>query len=419
MSSVNRNALYLFVIEVAKYILPLITFPYLTRVLGLDGYGEFVFFMSISAYATLFINYGFDLSGTADVSRNRNDITQLNIIFSSILAAKILLFTIVCFMYLIIYCLFYSSQNNIILLFAFIPGLIGNIFIPIWFFQGLERMKEIVIIMLAGRAITIPLIFVFVNNPEDVYVAAIIQSSAMFIAAVISLFIVFKLKLVSELSVNYRIIKLKLESSWYIFLTSASSSLYSNSIPVLLGVIAGVKSVAIYNVAQTLRNVALGFMRPIYQAIFPRINLLIKNDVNEAFNFIRKYLILSMCLSILGCVFMFTTSEYLVSLIAGEEFYEAAKVLDILLISILLSVLNNFYGTQTLIPLNYTKQFGYIVTSLGVLSMCFSFPLIYLFGSYGAGYSVCVAELLIFIGLIRFHNIKNIHILNKCGDKTC
>ena len=136
-----ENFASLFTLQGLNYILPLITFPYLVRVLGPDKYGLIAFAQAFIGYFVILTDYGFNLSATREVALNRDNDKKLSEIFSSVMIIKIvymvLSFIILC---TVVFSFEKFSHNWIIYIFAF-GVVLGNVLFPVWFFQGMERMK--------------------------------------------------------------------------------------------------------------------------------------------------------------------------------------------------------------------------------------------------------------------------------------
>ena len=138
-----ENILSLGVVQGLNYILPLITIPYLVRVLGPEMYGLTSFAISFITIFTLITNYGFNFSATKDISINKKYHTKVSQIFSKVIFIKTVLFFI-CFLFLVLLINYFDrfSINSKIYYLSF--GIVlGQVITPLWLFQGLEKMKYI------------------------------------------------------------------------------------------------------------------------------------------------------------------------------------------------------------------------------------------------------------------------------------
>ena len=146
-TTIGKNILSLYVLQISYYILPLITIPYLVRVLGPEKFGLVSFGQSLIAFFVLFVSYGFDLTATRGISVSREDNEAVNRITCSVWAVKALLSLIGLFLIGLL-SLFVTRINEILPLIIILYGIvIGHVLFPRWLFQGKERMGAISIII--------------------------------------------------------------------------------------------------------------------------------------------------------------------------------------------------------------------------------------------------------------------------------
>ena len=161
---VFENFISLSFLQGANYILPLITLPYLVRVLESDKYGLIMFAQAFIQYFVVITEYGFNLSATRLISLNRDNNTKISDIFFSVIFIKIFfmilsLFVISAIVFLI--SRFTADKEIYFLTFGIV---IGNVLFPVWFFQGIEKMKYITVLHVLAKAIFTVLIFLFVKK---------------------------------------------------------------------------------------------------------------------------------------------------------------------------------------------------------------------------------------------------------------
>ena len=188
----TSNFFSLSVLQALNYILPLITLPYLVRVLGPEKYGLISFAQAFIGYFTILTDYGFGLSATREISIHREDEKKVSEIFSSVMIAKIFL-GILSFIILGLVLLSVPKFGNEWLLYIFTFGtVLGNIFFPVWFFQGMEKMKWITILNVISKVIFTICIFIFIHSESDYLYVSLINSLGYLVAGIISLIVVFK-----------------------------------------------------------------------------------------------------------------------------------------------------------------------------------------------------------------------------------
>lgn len=141
-----QNAGYLTAVEVMRMLLPFIALPYVIHTIGGERYGTIAFAQTVISYFVIFINFGMDVSAVKDVSVHRNDKECLNRVVSCVLLLKILFFLLAFFVLLIgIAFIPYLRSERLLYLFAFL-SCFSEILFPIWFYQGIEKMKYLTLI---------------------------------------------------------------------------------------------------------------------------------------------------------------------------------------------------------------------------------------------------------------------------------
>ena len=184
-----ENFLSLSFLQFFSGILPLITIPFLTRVLGLESFGRYIFIIAVITFIDLIISYGFRISATQKIAQNSKDQFKISKVFYSVLINKIILLLA---MLLIILPLFYfapSLSNNFNLVIAGIPFLIGNLLFVDWLFQGMQRMKFISILHIFSRVIFVIMIFIFIRNENDTAMTIFLYSLGVLVGGLLSFII--------------------------------------------------------------------------------------------------------------------------------------------------------------------------------------------------------------------------------------
>ena len=319
-SSIGRNVFSLYALLFANYILPLVTIPYLVRVLGPEKFGVVAFGQSLMAYFVLVVNYGFNWSATRKISVHRDEPKVVNRTVISVWTAKALLCAI-CFLVLLVLIQFVPKFKEISLILFVLYGIIlGNMLFPTWLFQGLERMVPISMINLIMRFLATVGIFAFVRQSEDFLLYAGLLSFQWVGAGLLGVWQAWKQFDVTFSIPCLREIREALKEGWPLFLSTGIISLYTVGNTFILGIMADYKAVGFYRAAEKLvRTTSIAWM-PIIQAFFPRLNLLAAFSKTEALYWGRKVVSVVGVLGFIISIFLLLMAPAVVKLILGPGY---------------------------------------------------------------------------------------------------
>ena len=150
---VFNNFLSLTMLQGANYILPLLILPYLVRVLGAEKFGLVMFAQSFATFLMVFVDFGFNISGTREISLNRTNKGKISEIFISIIIIKIILILAAFgFLYFAVTFIDRFSIDPYVYLLSF-GVVIGQALFPVWFFQGIEKMQFVTLINILSKTI--------------------------------------------------------------------------------------------------------------------------------------------------------------------------------------------------------------------------------------------------------------------------
>ncbi|HDL8785172.1 TPA: oligosaccharide flippase family protein, partial [Yersinia enterocolitica] len=207
MSVLRRNIFSLLLLQGSNYIIPLLTLPYLTRVLGVEGFGVYSLTLSLAQYFVILIDFGFNLSASKKIAEHQDDPEYISKIFFETLISK----SILCLVSIVIVVLLLATNSHAVIqreLIYTVLMLIGTTLMPVWFFQGIEKLSIVTNLMIVAKLSMLPLFFIFVDNDADVKYAVMIQSSMNLVAGIIAIIYIYRKKLVrvvdfSNLRVSY------------------------------------------------------------------------------------------------------------------------------------------------------------------------------------------------------------------------
>jgi PST family polysaccharide transporter len=390
----------MFVLQGTTYILPLISFPYLVRVLGPSNFGLMAFSQAFIAYFSILVDYGFDLSATRRVALLRNETLELSHFVSAVMTVKVLLaMAAFVLLALVVSLVPRFAADRAIFLFSFLTVL-GSVVFPAWLYRGLEAMKMLSALTIFGRALSLLGIFVFVHNPGDLLAAVILQSSALLLSGTLALIFVPKLvpiKYVRPLAAELRH---TFADGWHAFLSTSAISVYTSSNVFILGLMTTPLIVGYYAAAGKLITAVTGLASPVSQAVYPHIVGLIAKSRVQALEFIYRLLIAQGGVMLVLSVVLFIAAPNAVRLLLGPQFEACIPLVHIMAALPFLIGLSNVLGIQTMMAFDMKKAFSRIIVGCGVLNIAILFPLIAVAGAAGAASALLIVESVVTVSMV-------------------
>ena len=346
------NFFSLSILQTFTYILPLLTLPYLVRVLGSEKFGLVVFAQAFIIFFNILVDYGFNLSATREISVNRENKEKLTEIFSSVMSIKFILIGISFTILSIIIFSFEKFSNNIDLYYLTFLWVIGQALFPIWYFQGLEKMKYITIVNITSKLIFTIAIFIFIQNETDYILVPILNGLGFIIGGILSLWIVHKDFNQKFQIQSFKILIMYFKDSSQFFLSRLSSVGYSNVNTFLAGILLSPVFVTYYYLADKAVSVILTLFSPIVQTIYPYL------AKKYNFGFLVKLVSILMVVSLL-VVFLGYLFSDLISIILLGEINDIFKNLFYVIVPIIpISTLYVMLGAPLLLARGYKKEFN-------------------------------------------------------------
>jgi PST family polysaccharide transporter len=366
--------------------------PYLVRVLGMETYGLVAFAQSFAQYFNILTDYGFNFSATRSISQMRNEVGQVSRIFCCVYVIKILLTAIGLIVLGCVLLIVPRMRHDWeIFLFAYV-GVVGNVLFPVWYFQGLERMRYISVITGATKVLSAALLFLLVHQQKDGLLAVAIQSLGTVLAGTIGVLVCLSWGNLHLKWPSWQDLKAFSVEGWHLFLSTASMSLYANTNVFLVGLLAGNIPAGYFSAAEKLIRAISGLIGPITQAVFPYVSSLARTSSEAALAFIAQSLRWMCGLTLLPVILVFLFARPIATLCFGNAALGAVPVMRWIAPLPFLIAISNVLGIQTMLTMGLDKQFSRILIAAGLLNVAVGTPLIAMFAAQGAGASVLLTE---------------------------
>ncbi|MBR8678968.1 oligosaccharide flippase family protein [Lactococcus lactis] len=344
---IAKNAFFLYVLTFSNYFLGLILYPFLSRVLSVEKFGLVGFSMSFVLIFEMIIEYGFSISITEKVSRNRNNQNKINALISSTIWAKLILIIVS------IICFYGSSifipmiKNNLLIIGLFFIDSIIKALLPDFYFRGIEDMRTITIRAVTAKLLCFVLVIMFVHGDSEIFLVPISFIIGDFIATMITIITMLR-KGVRILTPNISNIYLVLSEGFLFFVSRLSVSINNSVGSFFLGIKFSPSSIQLGILAGITKITSAGenMLSPLNDSIYPHM-------VKEKdYHLLKKIFIYGGLIWIVGCTIIFIGADSICSILLGAKYSEAGKYLRIILVNTLFAFFSMFLGYPSLSPIN-------------------------------------------------------------------
>lgn len=408
-NSVKKNYLYNMSYQLLAIIIPLITTPYLSRILGSDGIGTYSYTLSIATYFVLLGVLGTNTYAQREIACFQDDEENRSKIFKEILQLRFITFTISILIFITFFCLFGSNRiyYRILTLEIF-----ANMIDISWLFQGMEDFGKIVRKNLIVKIISIISIFVFIKSKNDVWIYVLIYSLSNFLGF-LSLWLDAK-KYIVKTNVKEKInIKKHIKGILLLFIPQVASTIYNVLDKTMLGlIVSDISYVGFYEQAQKITKVSLTVITSLGVVMLPRIaNLSAKGDKKELKKNIYNSFSAVFLLAFPICFGLIAISDNLVPWFFGKGYEEVSLLIKICSPIVIFIGMANVMGPQYLLPTKQQNKYTLAVICSAVVNFVGNLLLISSLAAVAASITSVLAEL---VGvIIEFFYIRKDFSLKK------
>ena len=411
MASLKKNFIYQTGYQVLATALPLITTPYINRVLGAEQLGTYTYVANIANYFTIFAMLGFNNYGSKMIAATKHNENELAHTFSSIRKLQCLMATVVVAIYLLFVSLCIPDNKPL----YFIESLwIINCFIDInWFFWGLEKVKLTVTRNLIIKLITLLGIFIFVKTRKDILIYAFI----LVIGTILSdVYLVSQVKkYVKGTRTTFYEIIIHIKPCIALFIPVVAMSIYQQMDKTMLGLLSTYEQVGYYSSADKIVNIPLGIITGLGTVSLPRIvSLISENKTMEYKKVVQKSISLVMFMCSAIAFGILAVSQEFVPLFFGSEFLPCVSLISFLAFVIFFKAISTVLVNQILIPNDNEKYYIISVFVGAFINLILNYSLIRQFDAVGAVYATLISELIVCFVQI-FVCFKYLNVLKMLG----
>lgn len=394
--SVKYNFVMNFILTASSFIFPLITFPYVSRILFAAGTGKVNFAASIANYFLMVASLGIPTYGVRACAKVRDDKDKLSKTAQEILIINSITTILVTVTYII--CIFTVPKFSQDKTLYFIEGIniVLNMFGANWIYQALEKYDYITIRSIAFKAISIVLMFLLVHEQTDTNVYAFVSVFAAVGSNILNFlklheYIYFKKYSEYNFKQHFKPILV-------LFAQNVTISIYTNLDTVMLGFMKTDTDVGLYSAAVKVKGILVSLVTSFSNVLLPRMSYYVNQRNKDNFNKLMGLgfnTILLMSLP-LATYFIFEAKDSIL-LLAGEDYYGAINAMRIITLTIIPIGFTGLIGIQVLTPLNKERYVLYSVIVGALTDLILNFFMIPLWGAAGAALATTIAEFLVLV----------------------
>jgi len=394
-----KNFTALGILQFANYIFPLITLPYLARVIGVERFGEIAFASTVTVYFQTIVDYGFLFSAVRDIARCRDDRAAVSMIYSRVMWARLALtaisFILLCVLLLAIP-MFHEMKLILLLSFLSVPG---HALFPEWMFQGLEKMKYITIFNLLIKTIFTIAVFLFIKEEKDYILQPALISSGFFVSGMLSILVI------RNMGIRFHRVKphdvfTAIKNNTNLFINQLAPNLYNSLSILLLGCFHHSIANGVFDAGNKFINLASNLLNLVSRTFFP----FMARKMDKHHIFVRINIVMSLIMG--GGLFIFAPT--IIGFFFTPDFEPAVNVLRIMAVSLTFLSISNAYSTNYLIIKGYEKETRQITVTASIIGFLSAVPLVYFFSYTGAAVAITASRgITALMSATKVHQIRN------------
>ena len=407
--TIFKNAMALWLVQVANYLIPIAVIPYVTRILGVERFGDVCYAQNLVAYLAILVNFGFDYSATQDIANHRGDKQAVQVIYSMVMSCKFFLFILSLFVMMILYFILSPVQADPVLYFWACLFNLSLVLLPSWYFQGKEQMQKLSLLNFLSKFLGAIAVFCFVksSNHASLYLAILAVSSIVIGLVSMRWTPIFSIRAIMGNNLARKVFY----KSVPVFITNLATSLYNLAGLTIIGFMLTTYDVGIY--AGSLKIIQACIMlavMPFTVALFPRVSRLFNETPDLGWSLFRKIMLVTVCAGILMVGVIYVFAPILVRVLLGEDFIESVEQVRLMAGIPALVLWCTMITVQGLYGLQLQRFTPWIAILSGLVSVIINITLIPVFfakGSILAWYVAQFVELMLAGLLVWRYSFKS------------
>lgn len=405
-NKVFKNYLYNLSYQILLMILPVITTPYVSRVLSPENIGNFNYTYSIIAVVIIVAQLGTNMYGQREIAYVQDNIEKRSKVFWEIFIIRIITSLIILPVYIILSLVLKKYTELMLWMIIYI---LANLIDVSWFFQGMEEFKKTAIRSIGIKLIGVILIFILVKEPNDIIIYTIILAMSQFLGNILLfVYVPSKIKLIKRKELVF---KNHIKPILALFIPTASIYIYTYVDKILLGVLSSTEQVGFYSQSEKIVKLLMTVITSLGIVMLPHIASVIKNDDKKQIkNKIEDAMDFIICLGCPMVVGAFIVADRFIPWFLGSDYIQSILIFKILTPLILIIGTASVVGQAVLIPLKKQRIYTISVVVGAILNLVFNLIFIPKMEAIGSAMATVIAELSVttiqMIAIQRYIGIK-------------
>ncbi|WP_324670848.1 flippase [Hymenobacter sp. GOD-10R] len=406
------NVASLFSVQIANFLLPLLTVPYVVRIIGPANLGLLNFSQAYVTYFSLLINYGFDMAAVRSIAANRDDKEATSKIFSQVMAGKTLLWVLSTIIFTVVSLSNPEFRQHLFLHVCTYLVCIGTVLSPFWLYQAMEDLGRVAIFNLAVKLIFSLSVLLLIRHAEDYFYQNLAISVSQIAVSVTALYVAMRRFGIRFTWPTRPELLNRFKEDRTIFFSSVMITIYASSNVFFLGLLAPAYNVGIYSAGTRLEGMAETFVGlALNQAFFPIVANAFGQGREQGLRMVRNTFFPLFILMSVVCLGLWVVAPLFIELLYGAKFLGSISVLRIVCVLPLIIGMSNLLGMHTMLNLRMDKAF-FMVTAIGsVIGVALNMLLIKKFAHLGAAYALVITELYITLAMYIYLRYKGIEVV--------
>lgn len=399
-----RNISYLGLSQIANYLFPLLTIPYITRVVGPENYGLIEFAAVTLVYFIGLVDYSFNSTATRRIAASQGNKAWVATLFSAVLYAKVLLLILSMLLLAGLILGFAQFREQAYLLSLAFPVVIGWALYPNFFLRGVEKVGVVALTNLGAKGGAALLIFTLLQSPDQYHLVPLINGLTQVGAAVFALlYCLFKIPGAQFTRFRIPLIRRLLYEGRFVFLSNFFTRIYGFSSLLLGSFFLPEVQLGIFAASAKLITVAQSsIFQPLQGALFPHLSRSLSSHSGVYRAAHRQASLRLLLLAGLATILLFLLAPWLVQLIFGEDYSAAAPLLRLMAPMLVVGAIAHMCLQQGLLLLRRDRLYMYIIGGAAILSIGLNLVLIPALGMQGAALSKMLVEAALAAGAAIF-----------------